>query len=89
MKIKPGNYVRVRSDEELLLALSLFYAGGFPHWCDGINMRSSYEEGGGICVLAEEGGECDICYIDYVMKTKENPIEIFLPSPESLIESLD
>lgn len=93
MIIKAGNYTRVRSDAEMLLAIALFTAAGFPFQDLQVEVRKPnsawrlcrHIEGEDLYVFASRDGDCTLAYLDDVRK--EGPsVEVYLPAPETLLQ---
>ena len=89
MKIEPGNYSVVSSDEQLLIAVALFTASGFNFDSDEIFLGDSWEFGIPSCLAAEENSQCHITFVKEFKENNDKAVEIFLPSAKNILESLD
>lgn len=94
MKIEVGNYATVHSDEELLIAIAFFTAGGFEFEKKEVFLGETWDFFGvswGIegCVAAKKVGTCYCTYVEDLKSKNKNAVEIFFPSAKSILESLD
>lgn len=84
MKITEGTYARVKSDQELLMAVAYFISKGFELEENKIHLYDTWEihniEGFHACVVACADYKARFDYVESVKKEFENPVQVFLPS---------
>lgn len=83
-------YVRVCSDEELMVAIAMFISKGFDLEVNEIYIGGGWEtpenDEVNTCVAAYGDGKICCNYVSSVIIDSKNPIEIFLPRPADLFE---